>query len=201
MDREYDYLFKLLLIGDSGVGKSCILGQYVDQIYIDNYISTIGVDFKIKTIEFDKKIFKLQIWDTGGQERFRSISRTYYRGAHGVLIVYDITDNESFKNIQKWIEELKNYGSNGICKVIIGNKIDDPIQNRQVEYTTAKKYSDDLDIIFIETSAKNNINIDKVFSILVQKITEKVVTGFTIVPSNKFLVIDESESVPKSNCC
>merc|ERR1711967_229834 len=91
---EYDYLFKLLLIGDSGVGKSCLLLRFTDDTYAESYISTIGVDFKIRTIQLESKTIKLQIWDTAGQERFRTITSSYYRGAHGIIVVYDITDSE-----------------------------------------------------------------------------------------------------------
>uniref|UniRef100_A0A8C0GKU7 Uncharacterized protein n=1 Tax=Chelonoidis abingdonii TaxID=106734 RepID=A0A8C0GKU7_CHEAB len=94
INPEYDYLFKLLLIGDSGVGKSCLLLRFADDNYTDSYISTIGVDFKIRTIELEGKTIKLQIWDTAGQERFRTITSSYYRGAHGIIIVYDVTDQE-----------------------------------------------------------------------------------------------------------
>ncbi|CAM0958698.1 unnamed protein product [Alopecurus aequalis] len=103
---EYDYLFKLLLIGDSSVGKSCLLLRFADDAYVDTYISTIGVDFKIRTVELDGKSVKLQIWDTAGQERFRTITSSYYRGAHGIIIVYDVTDMESFNNVKQWLSEI-----------------------------------------------------------------------------------------------
>mmetsp|Transcript_49208 Transcript_49208/g.71860 ORF Transcript_49208/g.71860 Transcript_49208/m.71860 type:complete len:109 (+) Transcript_49208:102-428(+) len=106
MNPEYDYLFKLLLIGDSGVGKSCLLLRFADDTYTESYISTIGVDFKIRTITQDSKTVKLQIWDTAGQERFRTITSSYYRGAHGIIVVYDVTDMESFNNVKQWLHEI-----------------------------------------------------------------------------------------------
>ena len=99
MNTEYDYLFKLLIIGDSGVGKSCLLLRFADGTYTDSYISTIGVDFKIHTVNLDGKIIKLQIWDTAGQERFRTITSSYYRGAHGIIVVYDVTDQDTFSKL------------------------------------------------------------------------------------------------------
>lgn len=105
MNSEYDYLFKLLLIGDSGVGKSCMLLRFADDSYTESYISTIGVDFKIRTIEIEGKTVKLQIWDTAGQERFRTITSSYYRGAHGIIITYDTTDLETYKHVPYWLKE------------------------------------------------------------------------------------------------
>jgi len=106
MNTEYDYLFKLLLIGDSGVGKSCLLLRFADDTYTESYISTIGVDFKIRTIQLDGKTIKLQIWDTAGQERFRTITSSYYRGAHGIIVVYDTTEAETFNNVKQWLHEI-----------------------------------------------------------------------------------------------
>jgi Ras-related protein Rab-8A len=101
-NATYDYLIKLLLIGDSGVGKSCLLLRFSDDAFNTSFITTIGIDFKIRTVEIDNKRCKLQIWDTAGQERFRTITTAYYRGAMGILLVYDITDEQSFANIRNW---------------------------------------------------------------------------------------------------
>ncbi|XP_075771425.1 uncharacterized protein LOC102458629 isoform X2 [Pelodiscus sinensis] len=136
---EYDYLFKLLLIGDSGVGKSCLLLRFADDNYTDSYISTIGVDFKIRTIELEGKTIKLQIWDTAGQERFRTITSSYYRGAHGIIIVYDVTDQDSFSNMHLWLEEIGRYASENVNKLIVGNK-NDLTCKKVVDYTTAKPF-------------------------------------------------------------
>mmetsp|Transcript_1325 Transcript_1325/g.3547 ORF Transcript_1325/g.3547 Transcript_1325/m.3547 type:complete len:155 (-) Transcript_1325:896-1360(-) len=119
MSAEYDYLFKLLLIGDSGVGKSCLLLRFADDTYTESYISTIGVDFKIRTLELDGKTIKLQIWDTAGQERFRTITSSYYRGAHGIIVVYDVTDQESFNNVKQWMNEIDRYANEKVNNCIL----------------------------------------------------------------------------------
>ena len=132
-----DYLFKLLLIGDSGVGKSCLLLRFADDTYTESYISTIGVDFKIRTIELDKKTIKLQIWDTAGQERFRTITSSYYRGAHGIIVVYDCTDQDSFNNVKQWLEEIDRYACDNVNKLLVGNKCD-LTAKKVVDYPVAK---------------------------------------------------------------
>ncbi|CAL9099025.1 unnamed protein product [Musa textilis] len=158
--RLSDYLFKLLLIGDSSVGKSCLLLRFADDSYVDSYISTIGVDFKIRTVELDGKTVKLQIWDTAGQEWFKTITSSYYRGAHGIIIVYDITEMESFDNIRQWLSEIDRYASDSVCKLLVGNKCD-LVENRVVEMEKAKAFADSFGIPFIETSAKDSINVER----------------------------------------
>jgi Ras-related protein Rab-1A len=175
MTAEYDYLFKLLLIGDSGVGKSCLLLRFADDTYTDSYISTIGVDFKIRTVDLDTKTIKLQIWDTAGQERFRTITSSYYRGAHGIIIVYDITDKESFDNVRQWMFEIDRYASENVCKLLVGNKSD--LQpKRAVEYEAAKAFADELNIPFLETSAKNATNVEQAFLTMAAQIKNKMQT-------------------------
>jgi len=169
MQAEYDYLFKLLLIGDSGVGKSCLLLRFADDTYTESYISTIGVDFKIRTIDLDGKTIKLQIWDTAGQERFRTITSSYYRGAHGIIVVYDTTDLESFNNVKQWLHEIDRYASDNVNKLLVGNK-SDLTTKRAVSFEQAKEFADSLGIDFVETSAKNSSNVEKAFMMMASQI-------------------------------
>ncbi|XP_075242964.1 ras-related protein ORAB-1-like isoform X2 [Convolutriloba macropyga] len=166
---EYDYLFKLLLIGDSGVGKSCLLLRFADDTYTESYISTIGVDFKIRTLELDNKVIKLQIWDTAGQERFRTITSSYYRGAHGIIIVYDVTEQDTFNNVKQWLQEIERYASDNVQKLLVGNKCDLTVK-KVVEFSTAKEYADSIGIPFLETSAKNSTNVEQAFMTMASEI-------------------------------
>eukprot|EP00744_Colponema_vietnamica_P001790 GILI01002920.1.p1 GENE.GILI01002920.1~~GILI01002920.1.p1 ORF type:complete len:208 (-),score=67.56 GILI01002920.1:257-880(-) len=170
---EYDYLFKLLLIGDSGVGKSCLLLRFADDTYTESYISTIGVDFKIRTIELDGKTIKLQIWDTAGQERFRTITSSYYRGAHGIIIVYDVTDRESFNNVKQWMHEIDRYACENVNKLLVGNK-SDLTSKKDVTYDEGKELADSLGIQFLETSAKNATNVEQSFILMASEIKARI---------------------------
>jgi len=167
--KDFDYLFKMLLIGDSGVGKSCLLLRFADDSFTENFVSTIGVDFKIKTFLLEGKKVKLQIWDTAGQERFQTITTSYYRGAHGLIIVYDVTSRQSFDNIKKWLDDVERHATNTIVKLLVGNKADLD-SKRQVEFQTAKAYAEKLGIPYLETSAKENVNVEKAFSLLATNI-------------------------------
>jgi Ras-related protein Rab-1A len=162
MKRDYDYLFKLVLIGDSGVGKSCLLLRFADDNFTDSYISTIGVDFRFRTITIDKKTVKLQIWDTAGQERFRTITSAYYRGADGIIMVYDVTNQDSFEHVEEWLSEVDRYANENTAKLLIGNKAD-LLEQKQVSEETARRFSEKLNIPFLETSAKTSTNVDAAF--------------------------------------
>ncbi|UXI17602.1 hypothetical protein NH340_JMT03545 [Sarcoptes scabiei] len=204
MNPDYDYLFKLLLIGDSGVGKSCLLLRFADDTYTESYISTIGVDFKIRTIELDGKTIKLQIWDTAGQERFRTITSSYYRGAHGIIVVYDVTDMDTFHNVKHWLQEIERYACDNVKKFLIGNKAD-VTGKKVVDFATAKEFADNLGIPFIETSAKNATNVEQAFLMMASEIKASVgpsdkevreSVGQTINPGKTTAVNQKS-----SSCC
>ena len=164
-----DYIFKIVLIGDTNVGKSSILLRYTDDIYHSRYISTIGVDFKIKTIELDGKIVKLQLWDTAGQEKFKTITSSYYRGAHGFIVVYDITNFNSFLSVKNWIQEIHYYSNDKAKIIILGNK--NELENqRQVSIFDTNELSNELKIPIFEVSARNNFDINRSINSLVQEI-------------------------------
>uniref|UniRef100_T1DF43 Putative rab-protein 10 n=1 Tax=Psorophora albipes TaxID=869069 RepID=T1DF43_9DIPT len=166
--KTYDLLFKLLLIGDSGVGKTCILFRFSDDAFTSTFISTIGIDFKIKTIELRGKKIKLQIWDTAGQERFHTITTSYYR----IMLVYDITNEKSFDNIVKWLRNIDEHANEDVEKMILGNKCD-MTDKRVVSKERGESIAREHDIRFMETSAKANVNIEKAFRELAEAILDK----------------------------
>ncbi|CAB1351820.1 unnamed protein product [Coregonus sp. 'balchen'] len=178
----FDYLFKLLLIGDSGVGKSCLLLRFADDTYTESYISTIG-------------------WDTAGQERFRTITSSYYRGAHGIIVVYDVTDQESYNNVKQWLQEIDRYASENVNKLLVGNKCD-LTTKKVVDYTTAKEFADSLAIPFLETSAKNATNVEQAFMTMAAEIKKRMGPGATAGGDKPNLKID-STPVRQSGggCC
>nr|XP_060500825.1 ras-related protein Rab-13 isoform X1 [Panthera onca]XP_060500826.1 ras-related protein Rab-13 isoform X1 [Panthera onca] len=205
MAKAYDHLFKLLLIGDSGVGKTCLIIRFAEDNFNNTYISTIGIDFKIRTVDIEGKKIKLQVCphsvaeakflaggilssescslcaapqtfrlfrDTAGQERFKTITTAYYRGAMGIILVYDITDEKSFENIQNWMKSIKENASAGVQRLLLGNKCDMEAK-RRVRKEQADQLAREHGIRFFETSAKSSTNVDEAFSSLARDILLK----------------------------
>jgi small GTP-binding protein len=160
MTGTYDYMFKLLIVGESGAGKTCMLLRFADDMFEEDFVSTIGVDFKVKEIMLNGKRVKLQIWDSAGQERFRNITSSYYRGCAGIIIVYDVTRQDSFEKVTDWIQEVRRFVS--VPLMIVGNKCD-LVDKRQVATEAGKELAERQGLIFMETSAKANTNIEAAF--------------------------------------
>ncbi|EDW65844.1 ras-related protein Rab-35 [Drosophila novamexicana] len=200
MARHFDHMFKLLIIGDSGVGKSSLLIRFSDDTFSGSYITTIGVDFKIRTVVIDGLRVKLQIWDTAGQERFRTITSTYYRGTHGVIIVYDVTNGDSFANVRRWLEEIQN-NCDVVNKVLVGNKNDDP--DRKVVITEdAQRFARQMDIELFETSAKDNLNVEDMFlSITRQVLNHKLRTASDEQQKDRIQVKQSKNKGKTNKCC
>jgi len=161
-NAPYDMQIKLLMIGDSGVGKTCLLLRYANDSFSPTFITTIGIDFKIKNIDIDGTRIKLQIWDTAGQERFRTITTSYFRGAQGILLVYDVTDRRSFESIRNWISQIQQHADVHVNKILVGNKCD-MLDEKVVSTEEGEKLASEFGIQFWECSAKNDINVDQSF--------------------------------------
>ncbi|KAJ8007342.1 hypothetical protein DPEC_G00116530 [Dallia pectoralis] len=169
MAKQYDVLFRLLLLGDSGVGKTCLLCRFTDNEFHPSHISTIGVDFKMKTLEIDGIKVRIQIWDTAGQERYKTITKQYYRRAQGIFLVYDITSERSFQHIMKWASDVDEYAPDNIQKILVGNKSDEE-EKRQVAIVQGTNLAKAYGMDFFETSAFTNHNITESFTRLAEQV-------------------------------
>ncbi|XP_066525625.1 ras-related protein Rab-19-like [Hoplias malabaricus] len=169
-DDSFDFLFKIILIGDTNVGKTCVVHSFKTGIFSERQQNTIGVDFTVRTLNIEGKKVKMQVWDTAGQERFRTITQSYYRSAHGAMIAYDITRKTTFDSIPHWINEVEQYGAANVLLALIGNKCDLGSE-RQVEFTEACSIAKERGILVaLETSAKENQNVEKAFMMMAQEL-------------------------------
>lgn len=200
-NQKYDHLFKLLIIGESGVGKTCLLLRFTDDSFTNNHLTTIGIDFKIKIINLEDKQIKLQIWDTAGQERFRTITKTYYKGAHGIILTYDVTDENSFKNIRNWVKQIEQNAQTNVCKVLVGNKFDK--DDRKISYEEGEKLASEYKMKFFETSAKSKYNVNETFTYLTKEILLNSDTKNSVDNNNINInkVGNQSNNKNNKKCC
>ncbi|XP_020894300.1 ras-related protein Rab-4B [Exaiptasia diaphana] len=176
MSESYDFLFKFLVIGSAGTGKSCILHQFIEGKFKQDSSHTIGVEFGSKIINVGGKSVKLQIWDTAGQERFRSVTRSYYRGAAGALLVYDISSRETFNSLTNWLTDARTLASPNIVIILVGNK-KDLDADREVTFLEASRFAQENDLIFLETSALSGENVEEGFLKCSRTILNKIESG------------------------
>jgi Ras-related protein Rab-2A len=199
----YDYMLKFIIVGDSSVGKSNLMLRFTDKRFQTSHDLTIGVEFGTKLISNQNKIYKLQIWDTAGQEAFRTITRSFYRGTVGCLLVYDITQRRTFESITGWLTELKSNCDPVMTIILIGNKIDSE-NKREVSTEQGKELADKNNIMFIETSAKTSQNVDACFQYLVSQVGKKIETGeLGSIASNhgiKILTCSQQNQTTGWNC-
>ena len=197
-----DIKLKLLIIGDSNVGKTSMLLNYTDNYFPESHLATIGVEYKVKELKTNKFNIALQIWDTAGQERFRSITKSFFRNTNGILFVYDITSRRSFQSVKDWIKDSEMHDS-GFEKILVGNKIDLE-EKREVQTDELKEYGTKKKIDIIETSAKERINIDEAFQkivdlILGNKDEKKILEEFGVKTNNEINL--DKNGTKKDGCC
>eukprot|EP00347_Sterkiella_histriomuscorum_P022545 403338085 len=211
LKEKYDLLFKYIIIGDTSVGKSCILHQYLRNKFNSNSKHTIGVEFGMKYLRVNDQIIKIQIWDTAGQERYKSVTRGYFRGSLGVIIVYDVTNLESYQHVQSWLNEARQYSRQEATFILVGNKKDQE-SSRVVEMTEAAKFAQENECLFIETSALNGDNVEEVFNKVTHTIIYKIESGEIpddLIVNNKKssnIVVDSQRDDPSKKpagqlCC
>lgn len=199
----YDMQIKLLMIGDSGVGKTCLLLRYANDSFSPTFITTIGIDFKIKNVDIEGTRIKLQIWDTAGQERFRTITTSYFRGAQGILLVYDVTDRRSFESIRNWISQIQQHADVHVNKILVGNKCD-MVDEKVVSTAEGQKLAAEFGIPFAEVSAKNDIKVDDSFQSLAKAVKDRLVAdgqGGPAKQSGLNLKANQASKASNNKCC
>lgn len=207
MSGTYDYLIKSVIVGDSGIGKSSIMIRFAEDTFNYHYISTIGVDFKISTIQYRNKLIKFQIWDTAGQDRFRTITSSYYRGSQGTIICYDITDKNTFNSVIKWLEEVNKHSINEPILILCGTKADLE-SKREVSRSEGLEFAKLHNMKFFETSAKDNTNVKEIFEFIAEnKLEDNSFLNQTNsveekeLKKRKISLFTTEDENKKSNCC
>ena len=214
--RPFDLQIKLLMIGDSAVGKTSLLLRYANDTFSSTFITTIGIDFKIKTVDLDGRRVKLQIWDTAGQEQFRTITRSYFRGAQGIVLVYDITDRRTFNSVRSWMAQITDHADQQVArrrrslpftpstrsraqvnKVLVGNKSDNQ-SARQVSTQEGQALAAEYDVRFIEASAKADVNVTEAFQAIAQQVIDRIPRGMSRPASRQ---LSSKKSSKKSCSC
>lgn len=216
MEQDYDYLFKVVVVGASGVGKTSLLMSYVDKRFPEVHSSTIGVEFKCHTVNVDingvVKVVRLQIWDTAGQERFRAVANSYFRGAHGAIFVFDVTDTKSLEDLAHWIDTVERF--NVSVAILIGNKSDlIKDRGRVSEEAVAAVCESHPNMVYIETSAKTQDKVDEAFETIAHQMTELAVShkllqgedpsfkNGSLTPGRSFRIGEDNEMTQRSGCC
>ncbi|KAJ5070763.1 ras-related protein rab-1a [Anaeramoeba ignava] len=200
MNSNYDYRINIVLIGDSGVGKTSLLIRYFDGTFTEPYNTTIGVEFKIKTIEMNEKIYKFLVWDTAGAERFRAVTRSYYRGAHGIMVIYDVTNQDSFDNLKIWIQQIQAFANDNVNIMLIGAK-SDLVSKKVIDTETGEKFAEQLGIPFFETSSKENINVNEAFETFFKQVGTRAVQTNDPNIKNQNKNQNQNQNQNKTNCC
>merc|ERR1711862_1047001 len=197
----YDMQVKLLMMGDSGVGKTCLLLRYANDSFSPTFITTIGIDFKIKNVDIDGTRIKLQIWDTAGHERFRTITTSYFRGAQGIGLVYDVTDRRSFESIRNWISQIQQHADVHVNKILVGNKCD-MLDEKVVSTDEGAKLAKEFGMEFWETSAKNDVNVEQSFHSIAKNVKERLIADGGAGPTGgKVKIGAPAPYSNKGGCC
>ena len=194
--NKKETIYKLLVLGDTSVGKTCFLMRFTNNTFQDIYLTTIGMESSFKTIQLDnEKTVKVQIWDTAGQERFRSLCKNYYKSAHGIALLFDVTNKESFENVKIWVEQINKEAYGRISVILVGNKIDE-VEKREVKKEDAENLANELGLSYFEASAKTGENVESCFVALVKKVVDNYSRGNSVGGTKL-----HNKSQQKKRCC
>eukprot|EP00744_Colponema_vietnamica_P003899 GILI01005911.1.p1 GENE.GILI01005911.1~~GILI01005911.1.p1 ORF type:complete len:213 (-),score=50.38 GILI01005911.1:711-1349(-) len=200
-EPNFDHFIKLLLLGDSGVGKSSLMMRFSEDQFYPNLMGTAGVDFKVRYVDIDGKRIKMQIWDTAGQERFHTITKAYYRGAMGIVLVYDVTDQKTFDNVDYWMDNIRKHGNETVEKILVGNKID--LANRMIEEERGRELASRHQVPFMETSAKSAERVEDAFVTIARAVISRQMSQAPAAPepTGVKLSAENGSGHKKGGCC